>query len=193
MTPAELIAFEDDITSEFEAGNIKAPVHLAGGNELDLIKIFKNIQPQDWVLCTWRAHYHCLLKGVPPQQVKQAILNGRSIALCFPEYRIFSSALVGGICPWAVGLAYEIKRRNDDERVYCFIGDMASEAGIFHECEKYSYSLPITWVIEDNRLSVCTDTKKAWRYGESEELSSVLSYRYRLTKPHVGIGKFVRF
>ena len=32
--------------------HIKAPLHLAGGNERDLIETFKNIGPQDWVLGT---------------------------------------------------------------------------------------------------------------------------------------------
>jgi hypothetical protein len=33
MTPADLIAFENDIANDFNAGKIKSPVHLAGGNE----------------------------------------------------------------------------------------------------------------------------------------------------------------
>lgn len=193
MNAEELKAFEADIASEFEAGNIKAPVHLAGGNESDLIEIFGRIRPQDWVLCTWRSHYHSLLKGVPADEVKAAIMAGRSIALCFPEYRVLSSALVGGICPWAVGIAYEINRRGDEERVYCFIGDMASETGIFHECEKYGFGLPITWIIEDNGLSVVTDTKESWNLTTLDEQSYAMRYRYTLTRPHVGIGKFVRF
>src|SRR5262249_37503904 len=105
-TPEKLIAFEDGITSDFLDKRIHAPVHLAGGNEKQLINIFQNhVNPQDWVCGAWRMHYHCLLKGVPEEQVRQAIHNGRSISLCFPEYRIISSAIAGGIAPIAVGLA----------------------------------------------------------------------------------------
>ena len=43
MTPADLIAFENDIANDFNAGKIKAPVHLAGGNEQQLIDIFAGI------------------------------------------------------------------------------------------------------------------------------------------------------
>jgi TPP-dependent pyruvate/acetoin dehydrogenase alpha subunit len=193
VTPENLIAFEKDIAAEFEAGRIKAPVHFAGGNERDLIDIFKGIRPQDWVLCQWRSHYHCLLKGVPSADVKAAILAGRSIALTFPSHRILASAIVGGVCPIATGLAWSIKRREGDERVHCFVGDMTAEAGIFHESVKYAARrrLPVHWWIEDNRLSVCTETLKAWGRGPGG--LHLDRYDYKLTWPHVGTGTWVRF
>ena len=27
----------------------------------------------DWVFCSWRSHYQCLLKGVPPKKLKKEI------------------------------------------------------------------------------------------------------------------------
>ena len=61
----DLISFEDDIAKLFNKGLIKAPVHLYSGNEKEIIKVFKKIKKNDWVLCSWRIHYQCLLKGVP--------------------------------------------------------------------------------------------------------------------------------
>lgn len=194
MTREDLIAFEDEMAALFNAGQIKAPLHLAGGNEEALIEIFREIRPQDWVLCSWRSHYHCLLKGVSPFLLKQKILEGRSIALCFKDQRVLSSAIVGGICPIAVGLAWGIKERGADARVWCFIGDMTAESGIYHESYRYAFGhgLPITWVEEDNGLSVCTDTRDVW--GKSTEPTMrTRQYRYTLDKPHVGTGTFVSF
>jgi len=96
MTKEELIAFEDDIAALFNAGKIRAPVHLYSGNEDSIISVFRQIRSQDWVFCSWRSHYQCLLKGVPKELVRAEILAGRSISLCFPEHRIYSSAIVGG-------------------------------------------------------------------------------------------------
>ncbi len=193
MTRDELIAFENEMAADFEHGLIKSPLHLAGGNEDQLIEIFKNIRPWDWVLCSWRSHYHCLLKGVPRETLRAAIHAGRSIALCFPKYNVLCSAIVGGICPIAVGLAYAIKRQNDDRKVHVFVGDMTEMSGIFHESQRYAFGheLPIVWHIEDNGLSVCTDTQAVW--GEARSGVMFSSYRYHLTRPHVGIGKFVSF
>ena len=115
MTKEELIDFEEDIANTFNNGGIKAPVHLYSGNEDEMINIFKGIKKQDWVLCTWRSHYQCLLKGVSPNLVKEKILEGKSISLNFPEYNIFSSAIVTGILPIAVGVGLSIKRDKKDD------------------------------------------------------------------------------
>ncbi len=194
-TPRLLRAFENEIEQIFASGTIKAPVHLAGGNEKELIEIFKDIKPNDWVLTTWRAHYHALLRGVPALDVKEAILAGRSIALCFPQYRMLSSALVGGICPIAVGLAWGIKCREGREKVHCFVGDMSAMTGIYHECWRYcaGHNLPVQWIVEDNGLSVMTDTQQAWGRHGDEDVFSDRRYQYKLTRPHVGIGRFVSF
>ena len=63
-TSDSLCAFEADIANEFNSGHIRAPVHLDGGNELELCEIFLSIKPEDWCFVTWRSHYICLLKGV---------------------------------------------------------------------------------------------------------------------------------
>jgi len=82
MTREELIRFEDDIADCFNNAMIKAPVHLYSGNEDQIIDVFKNVKQEDWVFCTWRSHYQCLLKGVPQEQIKKDILAGKSITLC---------------------------------------------------------------------------------------------------------------
>ncbi|KKL62895.1 hypothetical protein LCGC14_2180590, partial [marine sediment metagenome] len=105
MVTEELIAFERDIADCFERGEIRAPVHLHGGNEEQLRALFCHINPSDWVFSTHRSHYHALLKGVPPELVKAEILKGNSISLQFPEYHFFTSAIVGGILPIALGVA----------------------------------------------------------------------------------------
>ncbi len=194
MTRDQLIAFEDALADEFIDGLIRAPLHLAGGNEDDLIEIFRGIRPQDWVLGSWRSHYHCLLKGVPPDELRSAIHGGRSIALCFPEYNILCSAIVGGICPIAAGLAWAIKQRGEDRAVHVFVGDMTAESGIFYESMKYAsrQRLPVHWWVENNGLSVCTDTKEAWG-NTTMPLATAREYHYHLTRPHVGVGKWVAF
>ena len=92
MEKKDLVSFEDEIAALFNSGNIRAPVHLYSGNEDQMIKIFQKIRAEDWVFCSWRSHYQCLLKGVPREIVRDEILAGRSISLCFPEHRIYSSA-----------------------------------------------------------------------------------------------------
>lgn len=194
----ELIAFETDIADTFNSGLIKAPVHLYYGNEDKMIEVFKKVKKIDWVFCTWRSHYQCLLKGVPPEEIKKDILDGKSITLCFPEYKIYSSAIVTGNIPIATGTALDIKRKGSDEHVWCFVGDMASETGTFFENWKYAinHDLPITYVIENNGKSVCTITNEAWGCDEpyfANETRKIIYYEYNTKYPHAGAGKRIQF
>jgi len=199
MKEIDLINFEDSIAKLFNEAKIKAPIHLYSGNEKFLINFFKKIKKNDWVLCSWRSHYQCLLKGVPPKKIKNEIIDGKSISLCFLDYKIYSSAIVGGSLPIAVGLAMSLKRKKSKNKVYCFIGDMTSETGIAHECIKYSMNknLPINFIVEDNRKSVCTDTRKAWSKKkltyENVLDKFVTYYKYKLKYPHAGAGQRVQF
>ncbi len=199
LTKEFLINFESDVAKEFNAGKIKAPVHLSSGGEESLIQIFSNIKDDDFVFTTWRSHYHALLKGVEPSILMQEILEGRSISLNFPDKRIYSSAIAGTHIPIAVGLAYSIKLNSGDERVWCFLGDMVAESGIAEVSFKFSerFKLPITFVVEDNNRSVCSDTRKVWNSlnlnHQEKKYSNVISYSYRSKYPHAGAGIRVQF
>ena len=181
MTSAELIAFEADIAREFDAGNIHAPVHLSGGNEAQLIDIFREVKPTDWVCSTHRSHYHALLKGIPPAEVKRQIMEGRSMFISSPEHRFISSAIVGGMLPIACGLAYA------GERVWCFVGDMCATTGACHDALKFAASnyLDLHFVVEDNGLSTNTPTLKAWGDKVSKySPNHAHIYTYERTYPH---------
>lgn len=198
-TVETLKAFEIRMAELFNAGAIKAPVHLSDGNEAPLIEIFADVKDEDWVFCSWRSHYQCLLKGINPEVLESAILEGRSIALCFPEINLYSSAIVGGQIPLAVGAALSLKLDNRDSHVWCFIGDMTSETGIAQTAVRYSekHDLPITFVVEDNGISVLTETRKVWnsktlRFEESYS-SKVRSFKYESKYPHAGAGVRVQF
>jgi len=181
--------FETQIANLFNAGGIKAPVHLSDGNEAALIEIFQDVGSEDWIFCSWRSHYQCLLKGVPPEEVLREVVAGRSISLGFPEHRIFSSAIVGGQLPIAVGAAKGEKLKQSGNHVWCFIGDMTAETGIAQTSIRYAetHDLPITFVIEDNGLSVLTETRNVWasetlRFNERQS-SKVRIFQYRSKYP----------
>jgi TPP-dependent pyruvate/acetoin dehydrogenase alpha subunit len=199
VTKEELREFEEKMADHFNNGRIRAPVHLYYGNESEMIKFFRRVRQNDWVFCSWRSHYQCLLKGVPQDVLEKDILEGKSISLCYPEYNIYSSAIVGGNIPVAVGVSMALKLKRIDSRVYCFVGDMTAESGIFMENLKYSMAnqLPITFIVEDNGKSVCTDTMKTWNMKESTykhlDDEYIYYYEYETKYPHAGAGKRVQF
>ncbi len=201
-TKEQLIEFENEIAECFNDAQIKAPIHLYDGNEEQIINVFKkhNIGSEDWVLGSWRSHYQCLLKGVSKEKLKKAILQGRSISLCFKEQRVLCSGIVTGVLPIATGIAMNIKKQGGTNKVYCFLGDMTAETGVAHECIKYSrnHKLPIHFIVEDNGKSVCTDTRQTWAQEkltfEDKNDDYVTYYKYNLDKyPHAGAGIRVQF
>ena len=110
LTKEDLINYEKMIAEHWEAGKIKGPVHLSGGNEDELLQIAKKIKTTDWVFSTWRSHYHALIKGVCPVWLEEEILAGRSITIVSEEHRFYASAIVGAIIPIATGVALANKR-----------------------------------------------------------------------------------
>lgn len=197
MNKQDLIDFENDIADLFNAGEIPYPVHLESGNEQRLIDIFEDlvIGPDDYIFGSWRLHLKALLKGVPKESLKQAIMQGHSMALKFPEYRVYGSAIVGGIVPIALGAAMGIKAREGNEMVFVFVGDMTSLTGIFNECLRYAenFELPIKFIIEDNNASVCTDTRETWGCEDLPKSILIEHYQYESKWPHCGSGKRVQF
>lgn len=217
MTIEDLQSFEAEVIDKYKGANIRGPIHLSHGNEAPLIKIFEYIDKNDWVFSTWRNHYHALLHDVPKEWLMNEILQGRSINTSNGNHKFHTSAIVGGILPTATGVAMAIKRKGGNNRVWCFIGDMAHSIGTFHDSYQYSMKndLPITFVVEDNGLSTNTPTQKSWNnnhpddkpytyysstienefeFGNVTKISDKLwYYKYKRFYPHVGIGEWIYF
>jgi len=193
LTKEDLIKFEKEISELFLEKKIRVPIHLSGGNEDELIKIFKYVKPKDWVFSTHRNHYHALLKGFDKDKLKELILSGESMHIYNKDIRFFTSSIVSGVLPIALGVAMSIKLNREDNQVFVFIGDMAAETGSFHECKKYAAKnkLPIVFIIEDNGLSTDTPTQETW--GKYKSIGKVIRYKYERVWPHTGCGEWVTF
>lgn len=194
MNKKKLIAFEERVKKSYEDGEIRAPIHLSGNNEDELINIFKNINRDDWVFSSWRNHYHALLHGFDEDELFNLIKEGRSMSINSIKHKFYSSSIVAGSLPIALGAALAIKLKKEKNNVWCFIGDMTFETGCFHECYKYAknFDLPIKFVVEDNNMSTNTPTDKTW--GKKTEIyDDIHYYKYERKYPHHGTGSWVLF
>ena len=202
LTKDDLASFEKEIAGIFATGVIRAPVHLRSGREEQLIKIFhdEKIGPDDHVFGFWDSHELALLKGVPREEVKQAIVEGKSISLCFPKYNVLCSGIVGSLMGTAAGVAWSLKNLGKKGRAFLFCGDMSSETGIFHEAVKYVYNfdLPAKFIVCDNGVSVMTDTRATWGspdpwFKGTKYESRIIYFKYVNGYPHSGLGKLIKF
>lgn len=188
MDKQDLIDFVSQERQAWEAGLIKAPVHLCGGNENDLINLFKEeIKPHDYILSSHRNTYHALLAGTSPIGLMEEICGNasgtclgraRSMGFIDVDHNFYASAIVGGMCGIGVGIAWGLKKEqetfNDDPlntdefsvrpipaKVWCFVGDGVLDGGHFWEALQYAegWDLPIVFIIEDNDRATCTAVK----------------------------------
>ena len=187
-TKEELISFENHIGDLYIDNKLPFLFHLSGGNEDQLIEIFKNIDEGDYVISNHRSHYHALLHGIPPETVEDRILNGRSMFIYDRERNFFCSAIIGGTTAIAAGIAWALKRKGSDKKVWCFIGDGTEDSGHSYEAIRYvdGWDLPCKFIIENNNRSV--EATNSDRWGNSADYQwnskSVIKYHYDITYPH---------
>ncbi len=195
LTRQDLLDFEVKVKEEYEKATITGPVHLSKNNEDQLLEIFQYIHPEDWVFSNWRNHYHALLHDVPEEHLWRLIVMGKSMSVYCDEPKFYTSSIVGGVLPIALGAAIALKRKGEDKKVWVFAGDMTSETGTFHEVYKYSrrYNLPLEFVIEDNNMSTNTPTDETWGGKKTPHPDDVFYYSYERGYPHHGTGNWILF
>jgi len=190
-TVEELIDFEKSICDLYFDNKLPFLFHLSGGNEKELIEIFKDIKEGDYVISNHRSHYHALLHGISPETVKDRILNGRSMFIYDREKNFFCSAIIGGTPAIAAGIAWALKRKGSDKKVWCFIGDGTEDSGHTYEAIRYvdGFDLPCKFIIENNNRSVESTNEDRW--GKSSDYKwdspSVIKYYYNITYPHARV------
>lgn len=193
QTKESLIAFEARIRDLFAEGELPFLLHLCGGNEDQLLDIFKDVKPGDWIFSGHRSHYHYLVAGGSPARLEQLIRDGRSMFVFDRALNFLTSSVLAGTCGIAAGVALAIKMEQGQNRVWCFLGDGAEDEGHFYEAAMFveGSQLPCTFIVEDNNRSV--DTNIADRRGPNwkrplSSLGCVKTYHYTPVWPHAGAG-----
>ena len=159
---------ETEISRQYQSGEMRCPVHLSVGQELPsaIISLFQ--KRHDYAVSTHRAHAHFMAKGGDTFAMMAEIFGkstgcskgrGGSMHLSDPKVNfVGSSAIVGNSIPIGVGIAYGINIRKESSRSYVFLGDGATEEGVFYESVNFAvlHNLPVIFVCENNFYSVYT-------------------------------------
>jgi pyruvate dehydrogenase E1 component alpha subunit len=159
---------EESIALEYPKGEIRCPVHLSVGQELlpSLMRSF--MCADDLVLSTHRSHAHYLAKGGNLRQFIAELYgkedgcssgNGGSMHLIDLSVGFMgSTAIVGNTIPVGVGLALASKIKNLGNVCFIYIGDAATEEGVFYESINFAAvkNLPVVFLCENNGYSVYT-------------------------------------
>lgn len=189
-TAQDLVAFEAGVKFMWEQGDLPFLTHLCGGNEEQLVRIFADIKEGDWIFSTHRNHYHALLAGIAPDDLRARIYAGKSMFIYSKERNFCVSAVLGGTCGIAAGVAWALREAGSTARVWCFIGDGGEENGKLYEAAMFveGNCLPCRFIVEDNDQQVATSKADRNRpvINIVDLFECVHRYCYVPTFPHSG-------
>jgi len=159
-------SFETRVAEQYSKGRIGGFCHLYTGEEAVAVGALWNLRDEDYVVGSYRDHAYFLIRGGDPKAA-MAELFGHSDGCCQGKggsMHMFDRdinflggyAIVGGMCPIAVGLGMAAKYKKEDRVVLCFFGDGATNQGVYHEALNMAalYQLPVVWVCENNHYAI---------------------------------------
>jgi pyruvate dehydrogenase E1 component alpha subunit len=165
--------FEERAAEMYAMQKIGGFFHLDIGQEAVAVGAIAALQPDDYILCSYREHVHALVKGADPRRV-MAELFGRETGLSkgkggsmhmFDVSRglLGGHGIVGGHIPLATGVAFAMKYEQRPQVVLCFFGEAAVNIGAFHESLNMAalWKLPVVYICENNRYGMGTAIERA--------------------------------
>ena len=160
---------EETIAERYAEQEMRCPVHLSVGQEGTAVGVSAALTTEDQVLSTHRCHAHYLAKG-GSLNAMMAEIYGRETGCCggrggsmhlFDDEAgmLLSLPIVGSPIGITVGVGLAFRQRGSRAVAVTFLGDGASEEGIFHESLNLAavHRLPVLFVLENNLYSVYTN------------------------------------
>ncbi len=200
---------EEEAARAYAQGKIGGFLHLYIGQEAVGVGAIAALQPDDYVVTTYRDHGIAIAKGMSPRAMMAELYGkvtgcskglGGSMHMFDAEHNMLGGhGIIGAHIPLAAGAAFASKYRKDKRVTLCFFGDGAASIQGFHEGISLAalWKLPIVFVCENNEYSMGTPlsrtisvddiSKKAAGYG-------IPGWQFRgedFEEVHAQIGKAV--
>src|SRR6266581_3453285 len=165
--------FEERVHTEFAAGEIPGFVHLYAGEEASAVGVCRNLDDRDTIASTHRGHGHCIAKGVDVREM-MAEIYGKATGAChgkggsmhiadLSKGMMGANGILGAGAPLACGAGLAAKFRGDGGVGISFVGDGASNQGMFLESLNLAavWNLPVIFVVENNGYAESTSVEWA--------------------------------
>ena len=177
---------ETKIINEYPSSLIRCPVHLSIGQEGVASAVAFACKKNDYFISNHRGHAHYLAKDCSVFKMFSELLgkktgcssgNGGSMHLIDKSKNfIGTTAIVSNSIPVGVGYAEAFKLKKKKSKVIIFLGDAATEEGVFYECINYVAlkKLPVVFIVENNEFSVYTHLVK--RQPKARKLNKFIKH-----------------
>ncbi len=166
----ELIrAFEQRLSEANAAGEVPTEaIHLSIGQEATAVGTCFALRADDNIATTHRGHGHMLAKGADLDGMLAEIL-AKKTGLCAGKGgsmhvtdaavgAIGANGIVGASPLLAAGAAHAAQLEGSDRVAVAFLGDGATNQGMFHEAANFAavFDLPVVFVVENNQYGEFT-------------------------------------
>ncbi|MBT6315133.1 MAG: thiamine pyrophosphate-dependent dehydrogenase E1 component subunit alpha [Alphaproteobacteria bacterium] len=159
-------AFEEAAIRAADNKLVLGAIHPSVGQEAVAAGVCAPLRKDDLLLSTHRGHGHTLAKGADARAMMRELFGreggncggkGGSMHLVDLNSGFFAAVpIVGSTIPIAVGVAWAFKLKKSSNIVTVFLGDGATEEGVFFESLDFASlkNVPILFVCENNLYSV---------------------------------------
>ena len=165
--------FEEKAGQLYGMGLIGGFCHLYIGQEAVVVGIEMAMQTGDQIITSYRDHGHMLATDMDPKGVMAELMGrasgyskgkGGSMHMFSMEKNFYGGhGIVGAQVPLGTGLAFANKYRDNNHVSITFFGEGAANQGQVYEAFNMAklWSLPVLYVIENNRYSMGTSIERA--------------------------------
>jgi len=159
---------EEKIAEKYSENLMRCPVHLSIGQEAVASGVCAHLSPNDKLISAHRSHAHYLAAGGDLRSMlcelygkKDGCAKGKggSMHLIDLEAGLISAVpIVGSSIAIGTGVAWSNKIKNSEGVVVIFLGDGATEEGVFSESLDFAalHGLKVLFICENNNYSVYT-------------------------------------
>lgn len=163
---------EDEMVRRWPEQEMRSPPHFSTGREAVAAGVCATLKITDQAMGYYRGHAYYLAKGGNPKEFIAEMYckitgsnagKGGSMLISSPKTGyVGSSAIVASGIPVATGLALANKMKKNNKVVVCFLGEAATEEGVFFESINFAalHKLPIVYVCENDSFAVTTPINK---------------------------------
>lgn len=172
-TMVRIRRFEERSLRAYQAGKIGGFLHLYIGQEAVSVGCCSIMGKNDHVITAYRDHGHAIAVGMDTKPLMAELFGkvtgcskgkGGSMHYFDPSKNFWGGhGIVGGQIPLGAGLAFGLKYKGIAGAAMAFMGDGAVNQGAVHEAFNLAalWSLPVVFVIENNRYSMGTSQQRS--------------------------------
>ncbi len=165
--------FEERAAQEYGKGKIGGFCHLYIGQEATGVGAIAALREDDYIYTSYRDHGQAIARGMEPKAAMAELFGkgtgcvqglGGSMHFIDVEKRFMGGyGIVGAHVALAAGSAFATKYQDKDSVTICFMGEAATNQGVFHETLNMAmlWKLPVIFIVENNRYGMGTAITRA--------------------------------